>query len=98
MQTFVMLTRLTRGDLRHSAQSLEAQVAHWVEKECPGVEWLHSYATLGPYDYMDLFRADDCEVAMRVATIVRSIAHAETETWPLLEWARFKQIALDLSA
>jgi hypothetical protein len=30
---------------------------------------------------------------MKVASIVRSFGHAETETWPVVEWKRFKKVA-----
>ena len=95
MQTFVMLTRLDRGgeEAKVSAERCEQQVARKIETECPKVAWSASYALLGGADYLDIFQAPDCETAMKVALIVRSLGHATTETGPATDWARFKALA-----
>ena len=36
------------------------------------VEWVSSYAILGPYDYLDVFRAPNVDAACKVSTLVRS--------------------------
>lgn len=94
MSIFVMLTRLTHGALTSpsSLENLEREVMDRVRAECPEVEWLHSYAVLGPYDYLDIFKAPDIEIATKVATIVRTFGHAETETWAATEWDKFKEL------
>ncbi len=94
MPTFIMLTRLTHGALRSpsSLENLEREVMDRVRAECPEVEWLSSYAVLGPYDYLDLFQAPDIETATKVATIVRTFGHAMTEVWGATEWQRFKEL------
>lgn len=94
MSTFIMLTRLTHGALvsPSSLETLEREVMERVRAECPEVEWLSSYAILGPYDYLDVFQAPDIEIATKVATIVRTFGHAETEIWGATEWERFKEL------
>ena len=94
MGTFIMLTRLAHGALRSPAEleKLERQVADRISAECPEVEWVGSYATLGPYDYLDIFQAPDIESATKVATIIRTFGHAHTETWAATDWQRFKEI------
>lgn len=94
MSTFVMLTRLD-SEAAHSPRAilqLEQQAMRQVRKECPEVEWVGSYAALGPYDYIDIFHAGDVETATRVATLIRSFGHAHTEIWPATEWARYKEM------
>jgi len=100
MATFIMLTRLAHGALRapESLENLERQVKDRINLECPEVEWVSSYAVLGPYDYVDIFRAADIEGAMKVATIIRTFGHAHTEVWAATEWEKFKEILANLSA
>lgn len=92
MATYVLLTRLTPEATKSPADllRLEQAVAERVRKDCPQVKWLSSYATLGPYDYLDLFEAPDEMTAAKVTAIVRSFGHAQTETWTAVPWERFK--------
>ena len=94
MQTFVMLTKLAHATLTSPKmlEQIEQQVMEHVRHACPGVQWLASYAVLGPYDYVDLFQAPDIDTAMKIATIFRTYGHADTETWAATEWQRFKQL------
>ena len=99
MPTFIMLTRLNTEAVRspRKLEQLERDVMARIRKECPAVEWRCSYATLGPYDYLDIFQASDIETAARVSTIIRTFGHAQTEIWAATEWDRFKEIVRDLS-
>ena len=98
MQTFIMLTTLeeTLIDSPQMLERREKEVMARVRDHCPGVEWIASYATLGPYDYVDLFQAPDVETALKVSTMIRTFGHARTEVWPATEWKRFKEIARSL--
>lgn len=94
MSIFVLLTRLNTDAVRSPARldELERQVVDRIRLDCPDVEWLGSYAVLGPYDYMDIFSAPDCDAAMRVSVLVRTFGHAHTEVWPATEWDRFREL------
>ena len=100
MQTFMLLTRLAHGSLRspETLEKLEKQVMAQIDQECPEIEWVGNYAVLGPYDYVDIFRAPDVEAAAKVSTLIRTFGHAHTEIWAATEWARFKEIVRELPA
>ena len=98
MSTFIMLTRLNPDAVRspRGLEQLERQVMEAIRKECPGVEWLSSYAVLGPCDYLDVFLANDIETATRISALIRTFGHGKTEIWAATEWDRFKEIVRTL--
>ena len=94
MSTFVMLTRLNPDAVRspRGLEELERSAMKRVREECPDVEWLNSYAALGPCDYLDIFIASNIETAAKVSALIRTFGHAQTEIWTVTEWDRFKEI------
>lgn len=98
MATFIMLTRLNPEAVSspRSLEQLERKAMESIRAECPNVEWLGSYAVLGPCDYLDVFLADDIEMATRVSALIRTFGHARTEIWAATEWDRFKEIVRTL--
>jgi uncharacterized protein with GYD domain len=98
MPTFVMLTRLNPEAVRspRGLEELEREAMKRIREECPDVEWLNSYAVLGPCDYLDTFIASDIETAAKVSTLIRTFGHAQTEIWTATEWDRFKEIVRTL--
>jgi uncharacterized protein with GYD domain len=100
MPTFIMLTRLSPGtNLSPSTlETMEKEAMKQIRAACPQVEWLQSFAVLGPYDYVDIFRAPDTEAATKVSTLIRAFGHATTEVWAATEWERFKAILRELPA
>ena len=94
MPAFVMLTRVS-PDLLGSPSSLENvehQLMDAIRADCPKVQWLHSYAMLGPYDYLDIFYAPDNDIATKVSMLIRSYGKGTSEVWPATEWGNFKKM------
>lgn len=100
MTTYIMQTRLSHEALKSpsSLESLEREVMERIRDECPDVIWKQSYVVLGPCDYLDIFEAPDNDAATKVATIIRTFGHAQTEIWGATEWDKFKEMARDLPA
>ncbi len=94
MQTFVMLTRLAPGAVQspRALEELEGRVMKQIRETCKDVEWIGSYAILGPCDYLDIFKAPDLDTASKVSTVVRTYGHAQTEIWAATEWRHFKEV------
>lgn len=94
MSTFVLMTRLAPGAVRH-AHERRAAGRSWLDKvkqKVPGVRFIAHYAIFGPYDYMDIYEADDPEAAQRVALISRSEGAVTAETWQALPYDRFLEM------
>ena len=100
METFIMQTRLAPDAIRspRSLEEHERRAMNRVRTQCPEVRWIHSYAVLGPCDYVDIFEAPDVETATKVATIIRTFGHGVTEVWAATPWERFKEIVRELPA
>jgi uncharacterized protein with GYD domain len=98
MLTFVMLTRLSPGAARspQALEQLERKAMERIRKECLSVQWICSYAILGPCDYLDIFRANNLDTASKISTLIRTFGHARTEIWTATEWDRFKEIVRTL--
>lgn len=94
MPTFIMLTRVSPEAVKapQALEKLEQDAMQQIRTACPEVEWRHSYALLGPYDYLDVFNAPDVETAAKVATLIRAYGSAHSEVWAATEWARFKEM------
>jgi uncharacterized protein with GYD domain len=100
MPTYGMLTRLSPEALARpeSVVELNRQVEDRIKRECPGVRRLANYAVLGPYAYLDIFEAPDVDTATKVSLLVRSFGHATTETWVVMPWERFMDLATGLKS
>ena len=94
MAAYVMVTRVSPEIVRspQTLEELEHKAMEKIRALCPQVKWLQSYATLGPYDYLDIFEAPDNETAAKVSTLIRAHGRAHSEIWVATEWQRFKQI------
>jgi hypothetical protein len=77
-------------------EDLEHRVMDHVRLACPTAQWIGSYAVLGPYDYLDIFKAESVDDASKISAIVRTCGHAHTELWPLTEWTRFRSLIREL--
>jgi Ala-tRNA(Pro) deacylase len=94
MMTFAMLTRLS-PDASHAParlRLLEREVVRRIEAECPSLRWIANYVVLGNHNYFDLFAVPDMESALKVSLIVAAFAPAQTEIWPLLDWAEYTNL------
>jgi uncharacterized protein with GYD domain len=91
MATYIILSRLSPGafDNPKDFKKLADNVAAKIRKECKGVVWKQSYATMGRFDVVDIVQASDPQEVERAAMIIRAYGHATTETLPATPWNDF---------
>lgn len=97
MTLYVLMTKLTpeiSGDLK-KREAIGKEWKKKVDKLCPDVKWKAHYALLGPYDFMDIYEAENAESAAKVSMITRANGALAVETWPAMNWSRFIEIIKD---
>lgn len=94
MPDFILMTRLSAEALRSgvNAEANEERALERIAGACPGIEWKHSFAMLGQYDFLDVFSAPDIETAMRVSALMRTLGRSHSEVWPAISRKDFHAI------
>jgi uncharacterized protein with GYD domain len=91
MATYVILSRFSPEafaepkDFRKLADAVSSRI----NKECKGVTWKQSFATLGRFDVVDIVEAGDPKDIEKAAMIIRSHGHSITETLVATPWKEF---------
>ena len=82
MATYVVLSRVTPGACREPGdfRKVVDTVIKRIEKDCPGITFKNSYATLGHFDFVDVIESDDPEQVEKAILIMRACGQSETET------------------
>lgn len=91
MTTYIILSRFSPEAFEEPKQfrELADKVSARIKRDCPGVRWKYSYATLGRFDVVDLVEADDPTEIEKVAMIIRGFGHSTTETLLATPWKEF---------
>lgn len=98
MPTFVLLSKLTPGSATQAKAILQSDrdFQAQLERQCPGVKRLASYALLGAYDFLHVFEAVDAREAAKVALLANSFGAASTQTLTAIPFSEFGQILEEL--
>ncbi len=80
-----------------SAKKMHPDLSHQINESLEiftrnKVKVVNLYATLGRYDYLAIFDADDQSKAFKVAAEINLKGVLETETWPVVPYEDFSQI------
>ena len=91
MATYVILSRVSPQALEDPREfkQLASKVSAKIKRDCPGVTWKESFATLGRFDVVDIIETDDPEAVGKVAMILRTSGHETTETMIATPWKEF---------
>ena len=91
MATYVILSRFSPEAFQEPKEfkDLATVVAARIKRDCPGVVWKDSYATLGRFDVVDVVEANDAKAVEKAAMIIRAQGHSTTETLLATPWKDF---------
>jgi uncharacterized protein with GYD domain len=91
MQTYVILTKFSHDAFTEPREirNLAKIVAEKIKRDCPGVKWKTSYATLGRFDVVDIVEAENEREVARAALIIRGDGKSVTETLTATAWNQF---------
>ncbi len=91
MATYIIPSRISPEALADPKEfkQLAAAVSEKIKRECPGVVWKDSYATLGRFDAVDIVEADDPKQVGKAAMIIHAYGHSTTETLLATPWDDF---------
>ncbi len=91
MRTFVILSRISPQsfDDPKDFKDLAKVVSEKIKRQCPGVTWKESFATLGRFDVVDIVEAADPKEVEKAAMLIRAYGHASTETLVATPWKEF---------
>jgi uncharacterized protein with GYD domain len=92
MASFIMAMNILAG-----AKKAHTDLAHQIDISLDTfpanrVKNLRVYATMGRFDFVAFFEADDQTVAFRVASQISSKGVLETETWPVIPFEEFSNL------
>jgi uncharacterized protein with GYD domain len=82
MGTYIVLSRMTTGAFESHTEFKKSVMStvEEISRECPGVKFKDSYATMGRYDFVDIVETDDPAQLEKAVLIMRSTGKSETQT------------------
>ena len=94
MATYVILSRFSPEAFRDPKdfRKLAEAVSSKIKKQCRGVTWKASFATLGRFDVVDIVEADDPKQIEKAAMLIRAYGHSSTETLLATPWNDFLRL------
>jgi uncharacterized protein with GYD domain len=88
---YVILSRFSPDAFRDPKdfKKLADVVSNKIKSECPGLQWKHSFATLGRFDVVDVVETEDPRQVEKATMIIRAYGHSTTETLVGTPWNEF---------
>lgn len=92
MPTFIMAMSINPSAKRQHS-NLSTQINDSLDCfKVEGVKLRKIYATMGRYDCLAVFEAEEQAAAFRVATTINHKGILDTETWPVIPFEDFSQL------
>jgi len=92
MASFIMAMNILAD-----AKKVHSDLAHQIDLSLDlftanKVKNLRVFATMGRYDFVAMFDAEDQNVAFRAASQINAKGVLETETWPVIPFEEFSEL------
>jgi uncharacterized protein with GYD domain len=94
MARYIILTRFSSDTCNEpkDLKKIAKKVSEGIKRECPGVVWKESYATLGSFDVIDVVESEDPKDVEKAVMIIRSYGHSTTKTLHATPWHEFLEM------
>ncbi|MFX0084485.1 MAG: GYD domain-containing protein [Candidatus Hodarchaeota archaeon] len=92
---YILATKFENIDIENRKEQGEK----WyklVKKKVPNIKWIAHYAILGPYDFLDIFEADNEVDAAKVSLLSRATGATIAESWTAIPYLNFIEFIEDL--
>ncbi|MFX1388769.1 MAG: GYD domain-containing protein [Promethearchaeota archaeon] len=96
MPIYILATKLQNPDLLEKRKEQGEKFLNLVRQKVPNIKWIAHYAILGPYDFLDIFEANNEQDAAKVSLISRSAGAAFAESWTAIQYTEFLALVEDL--
>jgi uncharacterized protein with GYD domain len=93
---FILVTKLPSKNLVQDRKEQGDRFLKLVKEKVPNVKWIAHYAILGPYDFIDIFEADNELEAAKVSLLSRTTGAAFAESWTAIKYTEFLKLVEDL--
>ncbi len=94
MPIFILATKLK--NLVKDRKEQGDRFLKLVKEKVPNVKWIAHYAILGPYDFIDIFEADNEHEAAKVSLLSRTVGASFAESWTAIKYSGFLKLVEDL--
>jgi len=93
---FILVTKLPSKNLVQDRKEQGDRFLKLVKEKVPNVKWIAHYAILGPYDFIDIFEADNENEAAKVSLLSRTVGADFAESWTAIEYSGFLKLVEEL--
>ncbi len=92
---YILATKFDKIDL-HKRREQGEKWYQLVKEKVPNIRWISHYAILGPYDFFDIFEADNEADAAKVSLLSRSTGATVAESWTAIPYSHFLEFLEEL--
>jgi uncharacterized protein with GYD domain len=96
MPIFILATKLQNISLVKNRKEHGEEFLRLIKDKVPNVTWIAHYAILGPYDFIDIFEAENEHQAAKVSLLSRIMGADFAESWTAIKYPEFLKLVKDL--